>query len=201
MNSCLLGKAFLKTKKETKKEKEEEKEETEEQFVFENLTINKEDLLKSAKNTKMYKENQINLNNNILNHPKKFETKIFVVEGDCVETSVWFSRLNKRVCLLNNASASNEGGGWRNGSSSQEEYVYYFYFYFLFYFIFCIFLYLFIFYIILLFILFNLFIYVFIFIFIFIFIFLLLVTSCFKSFSMFGGSLQSSTKKLELSYS
>eukprot|EP01091_Cochliopodium_minus_P015435 TRINITY_DN5497_c0_g1_i1.p1 TRINITY_DN5497_c0_g1~~TRINITY_DN5497_c0_g1_i1.p1 ORF type:complete len:379 (+),score=109.07 TRINITY_DN5497_c0_g1_i1:222-1358(+) len=106
VNTCLFGKYFKKNEK----------------GEIESVSINKEELMKAPKNSKMITENQINLNSNH-NHPKNKQTKVLVIEGDCVETSIWLSKQNKSVCLLNNASTTNEGGGWRKGSSSQEEYL------------------------------------------------------------------------------
>ena len=47
--------------------------------------------------------------------------KVVVSRKRTLEAAAGYARAGKRVCVLNFASASNPGGGVKNGSSAQEE--------------------------------------------------------------------------------
>jgi uncharacterized protein (TIGR02452 family) len=53
---------------------------------------------------------------------KTFETKIEIVEGDCLEIGLFFkNKMNLNPVVLNMANENHPGGGYRHGSGAQEE--------------------------------------------------------------------------------
>ena len=90
----------------------------------ESVHLDKKLMIESVKNSRVYKENNFSWNKSECKFANKFETKVRVIEGDCVDTAIFFSAKNSgKVAILNNASASNPGGGYEKGSASQEEHL------------------------------------------------------------------------------
>ncbi|MGB3453285.1 MAG: TIGR02452 family protein [Moheibacter sp.] len=50
-----------------------------------------------------------------------YETKISVIEADCLETADLIRKMGFKVCVLNMASRQNPGGGVLGGAGAQEE--------------------------------------------------------------------------------
>lgn len=48
-------------------------------------------------------------------------TPVLIIDGDCIETGLWLKSKGLRTSVLNMASASHPGGGYRAGMGAQEE--------------------------------------------------------------------------------
>ena len=48
-------------------------------------------------------------------------TPVMVINGDCIEVGLWLQSKGHRTAVLNMASASHPGGGYRSGKGAQEE--------------------------------------------------------------------------------
>ncbi|CAF4548235.1 unnamed protein product [Rotaria sp. Silwood1] len=86
------------------------------------IELDNDRMVHAAQNTKMY-SNDYKYDANLQRRTYDQPAKIFVVNGDCLDTVIHFKE-KYSVCnpiVLNMAAANCPGGGWRKGCGAQEE--------------------------------------------------------------------------------